>query len=225
MLIALPNLDGSFTCTCFWPMQGPESFATIHTPEQIEAHFRRQFPDAVPLMPTLREDYAENPTGSLVTIRCEPWHYRDKVALLGDSCHAVVPFFGQGANAAFEDCVVLEECLRESAGDRGRAFAEYQRRRKVNTDALADLSLENFVEMRDKTASRLFLAKKRLEKTLHRAFPSWFVPLYTLVTFSRTPYAEAVRRDRRQWREAGILAAALGAVLLALLILGIRQWS
>lgn len=225
MLIALPNLDGSFTCTCFWPMQGPESFATIRTPEQLEAHFRRQFPDAVPLMPTLREDYAGNPTGSLVTIRCEPWHHRDKVALLGDACHAVVPFFGQGANAAFEDCVVLEECLRECGGDRGRAFAEYQRRRKVNTDALADLSLENFVEMRDKTASRLFLARKKLEKGLHRAFPSWFVPLYTLVTFSRTPYAEAVRRDRRQWREAEILAAVLGAVLLALLIFGIRQWS
>ena len=225
MLIALPNLDGSFTCTCFWPLQGPESFASIRTPEQAVAHFQRQFPDAVPLMPTLREDYAENPTGSLVTIRCAPWHHGGKVALLGDACHAVVPFFGQGANAAFEDCVVLEECLKESAGDRERAFAEYQRRRKVNTDALADLSLENFVEMRDKTASRRFLLEKRLEKALHRAFPSWFVPLYTLVTFSRTPYAEAVRRNRRQWRAAGILAAALGGLLLALLILGIRRWN
>src|SRR5262245_37224644 len=212
MLIALPNLDGSFTCTCFWPLQGPDSFATIRTPEQVAAHFRRQFPDAVPLMPTLIGDYADNPTGSLVTIRCSPWHHRDRVALLGDSCHAVVPFFGQGANAAFEDCVVLQECLQAHGTDREGAFAEYQRRRKANTDALADLSLANFVEMRDKTASRLFLLEKRLEKALHRAFPSWFIPLYTLVTFSRTPYAEAVRRDRRQWRFAGLLAAALGAL-------------
>jgi kynurenine 3-monooxygenase len=225
MLIALPNFDGSFTCTCFWPLQGRDSFASMRTPAEVADYFARQYPDAVPLMPTLLEDYADNPTGTLVTIRCEPWHHGDKVALLGDSCHAVVPFFGQGANAAFEDCVILDECLREHGADRQRAFAEYQRRRKVHTDALADLSLANFVEMRDKTASRLFLLEKRLEKALHRAFPSWFVPLYTLVTFSRTPYAEAVRRDRRQWRAVGLLAAALGALLLALLILGIRRWN
>ncbi|HEV8376283.1 MAG TPA: NAD(P)/FAD-dependent oxidoreductase [Candidatus Polarisedimenticolia bacterium] len=209
MLIALPNFDGSFTCTCFWPLQGPHSFEALRTPEEVAVCFRREFPDAVPLMPTLADDYFQNPTGSLVTIRCDPWHFRDKVVLLGDSCHAVVPFYGQGANAAFEDCLVLDECLREHPDDRAAAFALYQKRRKVNTDALADLSLENFVEMRDKTASRIFLIEKKLEKALHRAFPAWFVPLYSLVTFSRTPYAEAVARSRRQWRLVKAVALIL----------------
>jgi kynurenine 3-monooxygenase len=213
MLIALPNFDGSFTCTCFWPLQGSNSFAALHSPEEVAAYFRREFPDAVPLMPTLTEDYFQNPVGSLVTIRCDPWHFRDKVVLLGDSCHAVVPFYGQGANAAFEDCLVLDECLRSHPEDRASAFALYQRMRKPNTDALADLSLENFVEMRDKTASRLFLMEKRVEKSLHRVFPAWFVPLYSLVTFSRTPYAEAVARARRQWRV--VKAAALVLTFLA----------
>ena len=154
MLIALPNFDGSFTCTCFWPLRGRHSFEALQAPAEVEAYFREEFPDAVPLMPTLREDFFQNPTGSLVTIRCDPWHDRDRVVLLGDSCHAVVPFYGQGANAAFEDCVVLDECLRRVGGERGKAFALYQQLRKRNTDALADLSLENFVEMRDKTASR-----------------------------------------------------------------------
>jgi len=225
MLIALPNFDGSFTCTCFWPLKGPRSFAALRSPEETLAYFRREFPDAAPLIPTLGEDYFQNPTGSLVTIRCEPWHYRDRVVLLGDSCHAVVPFYGQGANAAFEDCVVLDECLREHASDREKAFALYQRLRKRNTDALADLSLENFVEMRDKTASRVFLMEKRLEKALHRLFPSWFIPLYTLVTFSRTPYAEAVERARRQWRAVKGTAAVLGLILIAFLMLWMKPWN
>src|SRR4029079_50473 len=125
-----------------------------------------EFPDAVPLMPGLLTDFRENPTGSLVTIRCSPWHYRDKVALLGDAAHAVVPFYGQGMNAAFEDCVVLDECLAEYPDDRERAFAEYFRHRKENTNALADLAIENFIEMRDKTASRVFRAKKKLDHLL-----------------------------------------------------------
>ena len=220
MLIALPNFDGSFTCTCFWPLRGSDSFASLRSAADVESHFGREFPDALPLMPTLSRDYFENPTGTLVTIRCDPWHHGDKVALLGDSCHAIVPFYGQGANAAFEDCVELDDCLRRHPSDRLAAFEEFQRRRKRNTDALAELSLENFIEMRDKTASRLFLMEKRLEKTLHRFFPRWFVPLYTLVTFTRTPYAEAVEQARRQWRAVKLVALAL--VFLAAFLL--TQW-
>jgi len=225
MLIALPNFDGSFTCTCFWPLRGAHSFAALNTPEAVEARFLGDFPDALPLMPTLAEDYFSNPVGSLVTIRCEPWHYRDKVVLLGDSCHAVVPFYGQGANAAFEDCVVLDECLSLSPSDRGEAFARYQRLRKGNTDALADLSLENFVEMRDKTASTLFLLEKRLEKALHRVFSDWFIPLYTLVTFTRTPYAEAVARAGRQWRVVQGIAALLVFLAAVFLTLWMGPWN
>ena len=154
MMIALPNPDGSFTCTLFWEFEGPRSFATTKTDDDVCDFFGEEFPDAVPLMPTLLEDFRENPTGSLVTIRCAPWYYQDKVALVGDAAHAVVPFYGQGMNAAFEDCVVLDECLEEFPGNRERAFAEYFVRRKENADALADLAIGNFIEMRDKTASR-----------------------------------------------------------------------
>jgi kynurenine 3-monooxygenase len=224
MMIALPNQDGSFTCTLFWPFEGPNSFAALHAPEDVERFFQRAFTDAVPLMPTLTADYFANPTSSLVTIRCAPWHYRDRVVLLGDACHAVVPFYGQGANAAFEDCVVLDQCLRTHAPDWEAGFAAYQAARKRHTDALARLALENFVEMRDRVASRTFLAKKRLEKALHRAFPRWFVPLYSMVTFSRTPYADAVARDQRQWRAVravgGILALAVAALIGWLLRVG-----
>ena len=144
MMIALPNPDGSFTCTLFWEFEGPRSFATTKTDDEVCDFFREEFPDAVPLMPTLLQDFKDNPTGSLVTIRCAPWFYRDKVALIGDAAHAVVPFYGQGMNAAFEDCVVLDECLEKFPNDRERAFAEYFVRRKENADALADLAVAKF---------------------------------------------------------------------------------
>jgi kynurenine 3-monooxygenase len=149
-------------------------------------------------MPTLLEEYRENPTGSLVTIRCAPWFYKDKVALVGDAAHAVVPFYGQGMNAAFEDCVVLDECLAQFGDRRERAFAEYYSRRKENADALADLAIENFIEMRDKTASKTFRAKKKLDHFLEGLLPGVYLPLYSMVTFTRMPYAEAARRARGQ---------------------------
>lgn len=198
MMIALPNPDGSFTCTLFWEFTGPRSFETTKTDDKVRRFFGEEFPDAVPLMPSLLEDFRENPTGSLVTIRCAPWHYLDKVALVGDAAHAVVPFYGQGMNAAFEDCVVLDECLAEFPNDRGRAFAEYSARRKANTDALADLAVQNFIEMRDKTASPVFRAKKKLDHFLEGALPGVYLPLYTMISFTRIPYAEAARRARRQ---------------------------
>jgi kynurenine 3-monooxygenase len=211
MMIALPNPDGSFTCTLFWEFEGPRSFTTTKTDEEVCDFFREEFPDAVPLMPALLEDFRQNPTGSLVTIRCAPWFYKDKIALVGDAAHAVVPFYGQGMNAAFEDCVVLDECLEKFPDNRERAFAEYFARRKGNADALADLAVENFIEMRDKTASRVFRAKKKLDHLLEGLLPGIYLPLYTMVTFTRIPYARAARRARLQDR---IVYASLAVVVL-----------
>jgi kynurenine 3-monooxygenase len=217
MMIALPNPDGSFTCTLFWEFDGPRSFASIRTDDDFRRFFDQEFPDAVPLMPELLKDFKENPTGSLVTIRCAPWHFRDKVALLGDAAHAVVPFYGQGMNAAFEDCVVFDECLAEFPNERKRAFGEYFARRKANADALADLAVHNFIEMRDKTASRAFRAKKKLDHALEGILPGKYLPLYTMVSFTRIPYAEAARRAHRQDRLVyGVLIAT--AVIIALLL-------
>src|SRR5438105_2197576 len=218
MMIALPNPDGSFTCTLFWEFEGPRSFATTKTDDDVRRFFEEEFPDAVPLMPNLLDDFKNNPTGSLVTIRCAPWSYKDKVALVGDAAHAVVPFYGQGMNAAFEDCVVLDECLEKFPHDRHRAFAEYFERRKVNADALADLALENFIEMRDKTASRAFRAKKKLDHFLEAALPGIYLPLYTMVTFTRIPYAEAARRAQMQDRLIYTVFVVLGIALVSLVI-------
>jgi kynurenine 3-monooxygenase len=219
MMIALPNPDGSFTCTLFWEFEGQRSFATTKTDDDVRRFFDEEFPDAVPLMPTLLEDFKNNPTGSLVTIRCAPWYYRDRVCLLGDAAHAVVPFYGQGMNAAFEDCIVLDECLDKFANDRERAFAEYFERRKENADALADLAIGNFIEMRDKTASRAFRAKKKLDHLLEAALPGVYLPLYTMVTFTRVPYAQAARRARLQ--DQILYTALVTLVLLGILVLAV----
>lgn len=216
MMIALPNFDGSFTVTLFWPFEGPNSFGAIRTHESLLSFFERTFPDAVPLMPTLAEDYFANPTGSLVTIRSAPWSWEDRIVLLGDAAHAIVPFYGQGMNAAFEDVLVLDECLARQRDDRQRAFQEFFALRKEHTDALAELAVANFIEMRDHTGSRMFLFKKKAEKWLHKLFPRWYIPLYTLVTFTRTPYADAVRRARRQ--NCTVLAMAGGLLMAAALI-------
>ena len=222
MMIALPNPDGSFTCTLFWEFEGPRSFAMTKTDDQVCDFFREEFPDAVPLMPTLLQDFKDNPTGSLVTIRCAPWFYVDKVALVGDAAHAVVPFYGQGMNAAFEDCVVLDECLQKFPDNRKRAFAEYFVRRKENADALADLAIENFIEMRDKTASKTFRAKKKLDHLLEALLPGIYLPLYTMVTFTRMPYGTAAKRARFQDRI--IYGSLFGVgVLVFLLLMGLLR--
>ncbi len=216
MMIALPNLDGSFTCTLFWPFEGPNSFAALQNPDAIERFFAEQFPDVPPLMPELVSEFQHNPTGSLLTVRCSPWHVAGRVVLLGDACHAVVPFLGQGMNAAFEDCTVLDHCLRERAPNLQAAFAEFERLRKPNVDTLADLCIQNFIEMRDRVGSRVFLLRKQLENLLHKLFPRWYVPLYNLVSHTRTPYAQALRRARLQDR---IVVGVLGGLLLLLLLL------
>ncbi|MFG0329706.1 MAG: FAD-dependent oxidoreductase [Phycisphaerales bacterium] len=220
MMIALPNKDRSFTCTLFWPFEGPNSFDAVRSDEEISAFFRANFPDAGPIMPTLLEDYHRNPVSPLVTIRCHPWVHDDKVALLGDSAHAIVPFYGQGMNAAFEDAGVLADCLDRHPDDRAAAFAHYSEMRKENADAIADMAVDNFHEMRDKVASRAFVVAKKLEKTVHRWFPGWYTPLYNMVTFTTIPYAEARRRAKQQNQ---VLAAAgvLFALTVLLVIVGV----
>ncbi len=218
MMIALPNLDGSFTCTLFWPFEGPNSFAALRTEADVLRFFRDEFPDAVPLIPTLADDFLVNPTGALVTIRCQPWR-AGRAVLVGDACHAVVPFLGQGMNAAFEDCTVLHQCLLDAKWEWEPASARYESLRKKHTDTLADLCVANFIEMRDRVASPLFLLGKRLAVLLHRLFPRWYLPLYTMIEFTRVPYADAVRRARAQNLVVTLIAVALVCLLVVAVVL------
>jgi kynurenine 3-monooxygenase len=198
MMIALPNPDRSFTCTVFWPHEGPGSFAELATPEAVEAHFREHYPDAYALMPDLAADYARNPLGELLTVHCWPWVHDGRVALLGDAAHAILPFYGQGANCAFEDCVELDRCLAETGDAWPEALELYQERRKENTDTIAEMARDNFVEMRDKVGSPAFLLRKRVEHALERALPGRYVSQYELVSFSTVPYAQVRRRTKHR---------------------------
>lgn len=222
MMIALPNADGSYTCTLFAPFEGENSFASMTSDGDVRTYFDAHFPDATPHMPTLIRDFRENPTSSLVTVRCGPWHREGCVCLLGDAAHAVVPFYGQGMNAAFEDCFLLSEALRTHAPYAADALAAFYSERKEHADALADLAIQNFVEMRDSVASPIFLAAKGLERTLHRAFPGWFVPLYSMVTFSRLPYADAVRRSDLQVPIVRGILIGIALLLVAITWSGLR---
>jgi kynurenine 3-monooxygenase len=213
MMIALPNRDGSFTGTLFWPFEGPHSFAALKIEAEVVAFFREHFPDAVPLIPDLGQQFLSNPTGSLVTIRCWPWHL-GRAVLVGDACHAVVPFLGQGMNAAFEDCAVLHRCLAGDNWQWEKAFARYETLRKEHTDALADLCVANFVEMRDKVGSPWFVLRKKMSIFLHALFPRWYLPLYTMIEFTSIPYADALRRARAQAWFVGAAAVGLMVVLI-----------
>ncbi|HVT44038.1 MAG TPA: NAD(P)/FAD-dependent oxidoreductase [Thermoanaerobaculia bacterium] len=198
MLIALPNIDGSFTVTLFLPNEGPESFASLTTAEAVLSFFERRFADAVPLLPDLTEAFFENPTGHLSTIRCWPWHYRDQAVLLGDAAHAIVPFHGQGMNCAFEDCSELNACLDSSDGTWEPVFAELARRRKPNAEAIADMALENYVEMRSSVRDPKFQLWKEAAFRLEERQPGRFIPRYSMVMFHSIPYAEAKRRGAIQ---------------------------
>jgi kynurenine 3-monooxygenase len=191
MMIALPNPGGNFTCTLFMPFEGKPGIDDLKTREDITAFFDTYFPDAVPMMPGLVDDYLNNPTGMLTTMRCYPW-VNGKNALMGDSAHAVVPFYGQGMNCSFEDCVVLDECIEELGGDWTNVLDAYQKLRKPNADAIANLALQNFVEMRDLVGSDAFLHKKKVEHMLSEKHPDLFVSQYERVTFSTRDYAEAL---------------------------------
>jgi kynurenine 3-monooxygenase len=194
MLIALPNVDGSFACILFLPFEGADSLAQLSSPSSVRKFFESNFPDAVPLMPNLTDNFFANPTGSMVTVKCSPWHVEGRCLLLGDAAHAIVPFFGQGINCGFEDCTCFFELLDRHGAKWGRVFAEFERARKINTDAIADLAVENFVEMRDRVADPRFLFRKKVELALQAKYPQRFVPKYAMVTFHRIPYSIAMMR-------------------------------
>jgi kynurenine 3-monooxygenase len=192
MLIALPNLDGSFTCTLFMPFEGENSLEQLKEIKLVEKFFAKNFPDSIDVIPKLAEDFFKNPTSTLVTMKCFPWTYEDKIALIGDACHAIVPFYGQGMNAGFEDISVLNEMMQIYGDDWKMVLSEYQKSRKPNADAIAELSYRNFMEMSTKTADEKFLLQKKIEKVFSDKHPDKWIPLYSRVTFSDRPYAEAL---------------------------------
>ena len=209
MLIALPNIDGSFTCTLFLPFESEksskEAFERLNTDTEIMQFFETHFADVIPIMPTLLEDFKNNPTSSLVTIRCSPWAYEGNVCLIGDASHAIVPFYGQGMNSGFEDCFYFDEFMEKHAKkaednsiDWKEMFEEFQNERIPNANAIADLAIQNFIEMRDRVADPDFLLRKKIESKLHEKFPSRWIPQYTMVTFSHLPYSYALNTGKKQ---------------------------
>ncbi|HEX8268355.1 MAG TPA: NAD(P)/FAD-dependent oxidoreductase [Flavobacterium sp.] len=198
MLIALPNLDGSFTCTLFMPFEGENSFASLTDRRSVEDFFIKNLPDTIDVIPKLTEDFFKNPTSTLVTMKCFPWTYEDKIALIGDACHAIVPFYGQGMNAGFEDISVLNQLMEQFGDDWEKIFSEYQSQRKPNADAIAELSYRNFMEMSSKTADDKFLLQKKIEKRFSQKHPDLWLPLYSRVTFSHRPYTEALAIGDKQ---------------------------
>jgi kynurenine 3-monooxygenase len=199
MMIALPNMDKSFTCTLFFPYEGEYSFNSLDTEAKMMDFFLKIFPDAVPLMPTLKQDYFSNPTASLSVVRCFPWSFSDKLLLIGDAAHAIVPFYGQGMNCCFEDCVVLDQLMETCGDDWNTIFRRFEQLRKPDGDAIADLALMNFIEMRDRVGQPEFLLQKKIEAWFSNKHPDKWIPLYTMVTFSPDiRYSEALREGLRQ---------------------------
>jgi kynurenine 3-monooxygenase len=199
MLIALPNIDGSFTCTLFFPYEGEPSFASLTSKEKVQEFFKEKFADIVPLIPTLEEDFFNNPTASLVTVKCFPWIREDKFALIGDAAHAIVPFFGQGMNCGFEDCLVLNALIDKHNENWEILLQEYQSLRKPDGDAIAQLALNNFKEMSDKAGDAKFLLQKKIETNFSKKHPAKWIPAYSQVTFSpHIRYSDALKNSIRQ---------------------------
>ncbi len=198
MMIALPNVDGSFTCTLFIAFEGKNSLANLKTPDAVSDFFKKYFPDAMEMMPDLTDDFFANPDASLVMTKCYPWHYEDKVCLLGDAAHAIVPFYGQGMNAGFEDCTILNQLMEENEDDFSKIFAAFTKERKPCGDAILELALRNYIEMRDKTGDASFLLQKKIESRFSAKHPDKWTPLYSQVTFSHIPYHEALRNGDKQ---------------------------
>ena len=198
MLIALANLDGSFTCTLFAPKTGEDSFEDLNSKEEVENYFKKVFPDFTEMTPNLFEQWERNPTSSLGIVRTYPWHIKDTILLIGDAAHATVPFYGQGMNAGFEDCRILDELLDKHEDNFETCFDEYSKSRKPNADGVQDLSMQNFVVMRDKTADPKFLLQKKIEKKFANLYPEKWTPLYSMVSFTNTPYADAWKIGMKQ---------------------------
>jgi kynurenine 3-monooxygenase len=198
MLIALPNMDGSFTCTLFFPFNGEYSFATLNTEQKVNDFFVKTFPDAFHLMKNLTPDFFNNPTGSLVTVKCFPWTYNENVMLIGDAAHAIVPFYGQGMNCGFEDCTVLDELMEQHGELNSEVMLLFENTRKSASDAIAELAVNNFIEMRDLVADKKFILQKKIEARFHEKHPDKWLPLYSMVTFSNIPYNEALKEGKGQ---------------------------
>ena len=198
MMMALPNPDGSFTVTLYLPHRGPQGFAGLDSAARVQELFRALFPDALPLIPGLDREFFSNPTGELGTVRCGPWNCAGRTALVGDAAHALVPFFGQGMNCGFEDCTVLDELLERYGADFDALLPEYARLRKPEADAIADMALENFVEMRDRVGDPAFLLRKQVEHRLEQTMPREYRSRYSMVAFSLIPYSAAREAGRIQ---------------------------
>ena len=188
MLIALPNLDKSFTVTLFLPEKGKISFDSIQSENDLFNFFQNMFPDVISIIPDLVTDFFKNPTGKLGTIQCSPWHAKDKAVLIGDAAHAIVPFFGQGMNASFEDCTIFNRCM-DSTENWGELFQKFSNDRKVDADAIGEMALENYIEMRGLVNQNIFLQKKDLERELEITYPDRFVSRYSMVSFHQIPYS------------------------------------
>ena len=200
MLIALPNNDCSFTCTLFFPMAGATSFKTVKTEKDILDLFQSQFPDAIKLMSTLVEDFQSNPTGDLASVYCKPWHFGDKALLIGDAAHAVVPFFGQGMNASFQDCSALAQLMDQIEDDWPAIFNAFSSTQVKNGHAIADMAIENYLEMRDHVNDTEYKKRRNVELKLERMFPGRFIPRYSMVSFHQIPYSEVYQRGRKQFK-------------------------
>lgn len=199
MLIALPNMDGSFTCTLFFPFEGEKSFDKLDSPEKVRLFFEKEFAETISLIPDLVEQFFKNPIASLVTVKCFPWIREDKFSLIGDAAHAVVPFYGQGMNCGFEDCLVLNNLIDEFDHDWNLILDKFQDLRKPDADAIADMAIENFIEMRAKTADPKFLLQKKIEARMQARYPELWIPSYTQVTFRPDiRYSEALQNSRKQ---------------------------
>jgi kynurenine 3-monooxygenase len=211
VLIAIPNLDGSFTCTFTMPFDGPLSYASLTTRDHIQRLFEQRFADVLAVVPQIVDDFISKPPARYLTTTTSPWRHEGRIVLLGDACHSVLPFYGQGMNAAFEDCRVLDDCLATHGTRLDLAFGDYEARRKPHTDALAQLSKENYLELKERIRSPVFQARRRIDRALERACPGVFATLYSLITHTVTPYGDAIAQCER--RQRWMTRIGLGAVL------------
>lgn len=229
LIVGHPNYNNSVTLTVLLPHQDDpqrpdlRSFLSLDNETAVRRYFAETFPDTLELVPDLATQFLSHPTAQLVTIRTSHWHHRDRVVLIGDACHAITPFYGQGMNSAFEDCLVLDECLRRHPGNRQAALAEFQQRRKPHTDVLAELALDNFTELRDRVRNPLHLLRARADLALHRVMPQAWQPLYRMVSHTTTPYGDAVRRARTQDRLLGAAGLGLAAGAVATTAVALRR--
>jgi kynurenine 3-monooxygenase len=227
MLMGIPNPDGSFALTYIMPFTGRPAFNAFTTEAELLTYFNAQFPDVVPLVGPFLGEYLKAQPAMFPTTKVSPWHYRGNILLIGDACHTVTPFYGQGMNAAFEDCAVLDECLSQNGEDLEVTFEQFQQRRKRHTDVLADLSIQNFLELRDKVRSPVLLARKKMDSVLHKLLRDSWLPLYTLISHTTIPYADALDRYERQCRRGRLLGLDIALATMAGCIYGdqmIRSW-